>query len=348
LFGSINVLLYICRTYWKYIVWREKLINIKLKEKPLLYFLNIHSRCSRFIPEDFTFYATMRLQQAVILNSRLYSHLFDEGQDELIAVYSLLRFYKRGNIKYYNEGKLSGYNLLHKKTNLSLTTLKRYVPKLVGLGLCWFDKHNQLVLLGTNKINKLYKKGRTKYVPIEIDTYKQTKLFSFRVRILKMEQGQKSRIDRRSEQNKIIEKMKKGYNLTAQEFKFRNAWRDADKDYARNQDTYNANTVLSNQGFSRLKFGETTSKGSGNYWKKQLVAAGIIKVKRQFQFLKKCSQKEYLSLRYAGDRALVFKNGKLYRELISKFTTTEFYKAKEELKKLKHLSFDFCFFLSKQ
>ena len=163
-----------------------------------------------------------------------------------------------------------------------------------------------------------------------------------------MEQNQKNRIDRRCEQNKIIEKMDRGYNLTQQQFKFRQAWRDVDKEYAKNHQTFTANTILSNQGFSKLKFGETKSKSSGNYWKNKLVTAGIIKVKRQFEFLKRCSQKEYLNLRYAGDNTLVFKHGKLYRELVSKFTTTEFIKPKEEIKELKHLSFDFCFFLAQQ
>jgi hypothetical protein len=286
------------------------------------------------------------MQNYTNINSKLYSDLFDIGGDNLLAAYAKLKFAKRRKVKIYKEQNRNIYHTLKIETNLSISTLRKYIKVLTKENLCWFDTKGNFCMVGTNKINNRYKSKKT--VPVEIGTLKQTKLFSFRVRVFRMEQQQKNRIDRRSEQNKIIEKMKKGYTLTAQQFKFRNAWRDADKEYAQNQDTYNANTVLSNQGFSKLKFGETTSKGSGNYWKKQLVAAGIIKVQRQFQFLKRCSQKEYLSLRYAGDRTLVFKNGKLYRELISKFTTTEFYKAEEELKELKHLSFDFCFFLSQQ
>ena len=281
------------------------------------------------------------------INSRLYADLFELGGDNLIAVYSKLKYAKHGAIKVYKEDNRNIYHTLKSKTNLSVTTLRKYIKILMKERLCKFDNKGNFCLTGTNKINKIYKKGRTKVVPVEIGTYKETKLFSFRVRVIKMEQSQKNRIDRRYEQNKIIEKMAKGYNLSPQQFKFRRAWRDADKEYAKDQETFNANTILSNQGFSKLKFGETKSKSSGNYWKNKLVTAGIIKVKRQFEFLKRCSQKEYLSLRYAGDNTLVFKNGKLYRELISKFTTTDFIKPKEELKELKHLDFDFCFFLSK-
>lgn len=286
------------------------------------------------------------MQNYTNINSKLYSDLFELGGDNLLAVYCKLKFAKRRKIKIYKEQNKNIYQTLKTETNLSVTTLRRYIKVLSKENLCYFDTKGNFCMAGTNKINNHYKSKKT--VPVEIGTLRLTKLFSFRVRVFRMEQQQKNRIDRRHEQNKIIEKKDKGYTLTAQQFKFRNSWRDADKEYAKNPDTYNANTVLSNQGFSKLKFGETTSKGSGNYWKKQLVSAGIIKVKRQFQFLKRCSQKEYLSLRYAGDRTLIFKNGKLYRELISKFTTTEFYKLIEELKELKHLDFDFCFFLSRQ
>ena len=224
--------------------------------------------------------------------------------------------------------------------------LKEKVKTLSKEELCHFDKAGNFVLKGNNKLNKQY--NSKKAVPIEIGSFRETKLFSFRVRIKKMEQQQKKRIDRRSEQGKIIGKMEKGYNLSKSQFNFRKAWNDKDLEYSQNSESFNANTVLSNEGFSKLKFGELKSKSSGNYWKKKLVEAGVIKTKRQFEFLKRCSQKEYLSLRYSGFRNLVFKNGKLYKETVSKFTTTEFYKPKEEIKELKHLSFDFCFFLAQQ
>lgn len=290
---------------------------------------------------------TPKLQKTVILNSRLYSSLFTEGGDELIAVYSCLRFYKGGAIKYYNEGKLSGYKLLHEKTKLSLTTLKRYIPQLIELGLCRFDKHNQLVLLGTNKINKLYKKGRTKFVPLEIGSYKETKLCSFRVRVFKAEQQQKKRTDRRYEQINIIERRKNNRFLSKSQMAMFKAMTDLDWKYY-NSDDLNANTVLSNQGFSKLKAGNTKSKGSGQYWKKMLVSAGIIKTQRNIKVIRKCTKAEYQLIKQL-DRSYSYYNGKLYKEYPSKFTTTEFYqevKTEYKIKPLKYLSFDFCAFLA--
>lgn len=236
----------------------------------------------------------IKLQNAVVLNSKLYSDLFGQGGDELIAVYSLLRFHKRGKIKYKNEGKLTGYKLLHNKTKLSLTTLKKYVPQLIELNLCRFDKHNQLFIIGTNKINKLYTTKRPKLVPIEIGTYKQTKLFSFRVRILRMEQNQKNRIDRRDALNKIIGKRENKRFLSKSEFAMFKAMRDIDWDYY-NSGNFEANTVLSNQGYSKLK-----GRNSGAYWKKELVSAGIIKTKRNIRIfgtkrISKETKREYIS-----------------------------------------------------
>ena len=286
------------------------------------------------------------MQNYTNINSKLYSELFELGGDNLVSVYAILKFAKNGAIKIYKEENRNIFHTLKTKTSLSITTLRKYIKTLSKEELCHFDKAGNFVLKGNNKLNKQY--NSKKAVPIEIGSFRETKLFSFRVRIKKMEQQQKKRIDRRSEQGKIIGKMEKGYNLSKSQFNFRKAWNDKDLEYSQSSESFNANTVLSNEGFSKLKFGELKSKSSGNYWKKKLVEAGVIKTKRQFEFLKRCSQKEYLSLRYSGFRNLVFKNGKLYKETVSKFTTTEFYKPKEEIKELKHLSFDFCFFLVQQ
>ena len=283
-----------------------------------------------------------KLQKAITINSKLYSHLLDEGNDSLIAVYAILRFCKHGAIKYYNEDKLTGYKLLHNKTKLSLTTLKKYIPELIKLGLCTFDKHNQLVLTGTNKINKLYKSK--KLVPIEIGTFKQTKLFSFRVRIFKMEQQQKNRIDRKDRLTNIIEKKKNNRFLSKSQFAQFKAMKDLDWEYYYSNN-FEANTVLSNQGYSKLKEGGVTS---GAYWKKQLVSAGIIKTKRNIKIVRKCTKAEYQLIKKL-DRRYSYYNGKLYKEFPSLFTTTDFYiKEKEPVKKLERLSFDFCHFLSLQ
>ena len=257
-------------------------------------------------------------------------------------MYSILKFYKNGEIKYYNEGKLKGYNLLHAKTKLSITTLKRYVPQLEQLGLCAFDKHKQLSLLGTNKINTLYKKGKLKFVPIQIGSYKETKLFSFRVRILNMEQNQKNTIDTKSHRINIIAKFQKRQYLTKLEFKqFKNF-----KDKNLSEDDLNDKVVLSIQGYYKLKSGKPNRNNNGQFWKAKLQKAGIIKTRRVQELIKKCNKEEFEILNNY-DRALFYYKGAVYRECISEFTTTEFttpapktINREIKSKPLEHLSFD--------
>lgn len=280
------------------------------------------------------------MQNYVILNSRLYSHLFKEGGDNLIAVYGHLKFGKEKAIKYYKQPKVNIYKTLSKATKLSVSTLHKYIPKLQQLGLVRFDSVGNFVLIGNNQINKIYKKGRLKLIPLEIGTYKETKVFSVRVRILNMEQAQKNRIDRRDKQNNIIARANKGYTLSKRESKQLKNLTDKDIMYFNSQEKFTAKTVLSNLGFSKLKNGATKSKSSGKYWKDRLVKANIIVVKRNFKFIKKCSQKEYISLRYAGFRKLVYRNGRLFEESPSEFSTDLGKFKTKESKPLEYLSFD--------
>jgi len=285
------------------------------------------------------------LQNYTNLNSVLYASLFELGGDNLISVYAHLKFGKNGAIKYYKKDK-SIYKTLKQSTNLSITTLKKYISILQKEGLVYFDTVGNFVLLGNNKINKKYKKkGRTKLVPIEIGTFKETKLYSFRVRVFKMEQQQKNRIDRRDRLNNIIERKKNSRFLSKSQFAQFKAMTDLDWEYY-NSKTFEANTVLSNLGFSKLK-----GSGNGAYWKQQLVSAQIIKTKRNIKAVRKCTKAEYQLIKQL-DRSYSYYNGKLYKEFPSIFTTTEFaakeVKQEETVKKLEYLSFDFCHFLSLQ
>lgn len=281
------------------------------------------------------------------MNSVLYATLLEEGNDGLIAVYAHLKFGKNGAIKYYKQPKISIYKTLKDATNISISTLKKYIPELQQMELVHFDTKGNFVLAGNNKINKLYKKRhRTKVVPIQIGkTLQETKLYSFRVRVLKMEQQQKNRIDRRYELKNIIERKKNNRFLSKSQFARFKAMRELDWEYY-NSDNFEPNTVLSNQGVSKLK-----GSGNGGYWKMKLVSAGIIKTKRNIKVVRKCTKAEYQLIKQL-DRSYSYYNGKLYKEFPSLFTTTEFavkeIKEKETVKKLDYLSFDFCHFLSTQ
>lgn len=285
----------------------------------------------------------------VCINSDLYNQLFLVGGDSLIAVYAMLRFHKNREIKYYKEN-INIYQTLKKRTGLSVTTLRKYIKELGKMKLCRFDSAGNFCLLGTSKVNKLYQPNKTKakIVIVEIGTFAQTKLFSFRVRVLSMEKTQKKRIDRKDRLNKIMKRAKKGCSLTKYERHSLKNMTDLDREYNL-EESLTAKTVLSNQGFSRLKFGQTKTKSGGYYWRNKLVSAGIIKTRRRFQFIKRCSYQEYRFTKFNIDISMVYKNGRMFKELVPEFTTTDFpIKKVKEIVKLNYLQFDFCHFLSKQ
>ena len=267
----------------------------------------------------------------VHINSKLYADLFSLGGDNLVAVYCMLKFSKNGEIKIYKEKNRNIYHTLKTKTNLSVTTLRKYIKQLVKLEVCYFDSVGNFVLKGNSKLNKEYKKE--KLVRVKVGSYKQTRLFSFFVRIRTMERLQKKAIDRRHEQNKILARQRKGHYITKREKNFLKSC-----EMYKSEGDYTAKTVLSNQGYSKLKKGYEASKSVGYYWKKNLVSAEIIKTERQFKFLRKGTLLDYLQNR-EFDRTVVFKKGKIYKELIPSFTTNIDTK-KEVYKKKNYLQFD--------
>ena len=289
----------------------------------------------------------MKLQKATVLNSKVYSHLFEVGGDELISVFSLLKFHKNGEIKYYN---VKNYAELSKRTTISITTLKRYIPILIDLGFCRFESQGDFYVIGNNKLNKLYKKGKLKLVPIEIATYKQTKMFSFRVRILRMEQNQKNTIDIKSNRNNIIAKGSRRQFLSKLEFKqLKNL-----KKKGISITDINDKVILSIQGYYKLKSGKQNKGNNGQFWKAKLIEAGIIKARRVQELITKCDKEEFKALR-GYDKSLFYYKGGVYRELISEFTTTEFTNPAPIIinreitsKPLAHLSFDFCHWLASE
>jgi hypothetical protein len=247
------------------------------------------------------------------LNSKLYADLLQVGGDSLVAAYSHLKVGKSGAIKFYKESNKSALKTVSIASNISVSTLKKYIAVLQEIGLVYFDGAGNFVLLGGNKINRKYKKKRTVRVLIGKSLI-ETKLNSFALRIRKMHQSQCNIIDRKDELKKIMWKNKKNIPLTPVEFKLHKRWGDTDLS------NYKANTVLSNQGYSKLKSNQTdVTVSKGFYWKRKLVKAKIIKTRRKFKFLTKCTYQEYRKLKFKGYSNTIFKGGKVFLETASEF-----------------------------
>ena len=287
----------------------------------------------------------MATKKFTTINSRLYSELFSLGGDSLVSVYVMLKASKNGGIKIYKEKNRNIYHTLKQKTGLSVTTLRKYIKVLNGLNLSYFDTVGNFVLVGRNKINERYKKK--KFVIIQIGkNLTETKLYSFKVRLLRMETIQKSRIDRRKEQVKVKERQDKGYFLTKWEKKLIKNLTDKDLEYLNNKESFCAKTVLSNIGFSKLQSNSVeVSKSRGWYWKKRLVKSEIIEVKRRFKYLRKGTKKEYNQLRQIFP-ILKYRAGRIFEELTSEFIVGKFAVKENKIEKLDYLQFDFIHFLA--
>lgn len=257
------------------------------------------------------------------INSKLYNLLYQTGGDRLIAVYCIIKASKSGKnriLPITSGGKtIKHYRLLHKTTGISEKTLKKYIPELEKLNLCNFSKYGGFYLTGNNKVNSVFKSGKTKFVKIKIGTIAETALCSFFVRIKSLENTQINKIAKHQRQINIIARAEKGYALKSSE-------RKTMKSLIKNEitigklKTHCDKVVLSNEGFAKLKTDQNDKKQKGHYWKSKLVKSGMIKTKRIFEFVCKSTYEEYLSLKInTQNRKLLFRNGIVYLELISEF-----------------------------
>lgn len=283
--------------------------------------------------------------KTVIINSKLYGVLFEAGDDRLVSVYATVKSVKRGKnvieaYKAKNGRIVGGYSLLRRKTKLSLSVLKKYIPQLINLGLIEFSQGN-IHLLGNNKLNQQYK--TKKFVPITIGhNFCQTQMFSYYVRVCSMEGRQKNAIDKKFERIKIKAQAEKRGFLTPKQWKI----------YKNTQSSHLENfvdkVILSNEGFCKLKSGEEDNRSKGCYYKRKLVKNKLIKSIRRKEFIKTATIQEYRFLKRI-DKTLTYYNGKIFKELTAEFRALTEYKEekveKQESKPLAHLSFDFIHWL---
>ncbi len=259
------------------------------------------------------------------ISSKLYFDLYQQGGDKLIAVYAILKTSRNGEIKYYsykskNNKFVGGFSLLRSKTNLTLHSIKKYVPILIDMGLCFIDKNGDFVMIGNEKIKDLY--NSRKLVPINIGVnLSETSLYSFSVRSFSAEKKQQTEINKKLTRREILLQGANPKNLKA--------YKSAKKVIKRYGEVIEINekTVLSLQGFGVLKHSKENEikdiKSSGSYWKSKLKKSNIIKTRREFKKIHKMAFSEYLSLKKYGELSNrhTYKNGYLVEEIVSSFST---------------------------
>lgn len=266
--------------------------------------------------------------------SQLYFDLWIKGNelpsltgDKLIAVYSILKFYRDNGIKYYsykskNNKNISGYSLLRAKTNMSLHVIEKYVPVLIEMGLCFIDNNGDFVLLGNQKTKDLY--NSYKLVPINIGK----NVTDTAVNVMFVRADAKDKEEQKQYRKKLTRSVIISQGVNPQNS---NQLRDAKNTLKRfGEITYlNEKTVLSNGGFAVLKHGAENNikhlKSSGSYWKKRLKDKGLITTKRQFSNIEKMSYDCYLNLKRLGflEKSQTYRQGFLVNETASAFSVVK-------------------------
>lgn len=265
--------------------------------------------------------------QIVRIPSKLYFDIWSKGEsfpslngDSLLAVYTVLRANKNSQIKYYsytakNNKFIGGYSLLRKQTNLSLSVLKKYVPVLIEMGLCFFDRNGDFVLLGGEKLKELY--NSYKLVPITLgNTLTKTKYNCYSIRVMSSERQQKRMIDKKKHRSELLLQSQNPKNLK----QLKAAKRVKDKNIE-----ITDKAILSNQGFAYLKDNTQNNKSKGHYWKSRLVSNGIIKSSRRFEIIQKMSYNEYCIIKkYHGiPPNYTYIRGGMAKELPATLATTD-------------------------
>lgn len=266
--------------------------------------------------------------------SQLYFDLWTKGNeipsltgDKLIAVYSILKFYRDNGIKYYaykskNNKNISGYALLRAKTNISLHTIEKYVPVLIEMGLCFIDNNGDFVLLGNQKTKDLY--SSYKLVPIVIGkNVIETALNVMSVILFSAQKEQKNQYKKKLTRS---EQLKQGADpKNSKQYK---KYKAILKQFGE-VTNLNEKTVLSNEGFSVIKHGKENNiknlKSNGCYWKRRFKSVGLVKTKRVFEKIQAMTRLQYLELKKLGllERKFTYVDGFLVEEKVSSFSAID-------------------------
>lgn len=234
-----------------------------------------------------------------VLFYRLLSHVPNEMDFTLVALYCTLKKRRNKVHSYQPHDKLRGYKLLQHHTNISSFVLRKKIPLLIEMGLCHFLDNGGFFMLGNEKT----KSGNKKVVPIRIfDKISNTKT-AVKYVIEKSNLDSQKRISiKKKGQSELL---KASDNNSIRNLRQLKQLRRLHKNGISCQSDVNyVKTInLSNRRIGELMGGDDcphNQKSRGKYLKDKFSNMGLHKAKRRF---KKISDKfytydQYLIARY--------------------------------------------------
>lgn len=254
----------------------------------------------------------------VRIPSKLYYLIYSVGGDKLLAVYATLKV-NSARSRYYNyiaknNRKVSGYGLLRAKTNISLSTLKNYIPYLVELGLCEFTDKG-FSMLGSNRLKLDH---NDKMVPLVVSgkiTDTSYNMMSVRFHSLTRQQ------ERQIIKKQRLSELKSQARYSSKAFK---KFKKAEKSGRYENFLHTEYVCLSNEGYAKIKDGEKDNKSRGEYWKRVAVQKGLVSSERVLEKIQRMSYSEYTILKSFSDfdYSLTYYRGFLCKNRVSTILPT--------------------------
>ena len=274
--------------------------------------------------------SVIRNKKVVRIDGKHFNRMLEVGDVSLVAVYAELKAFRNSEERYVpyknksNNKITTGYSLLNKCSGISIPTLKKYVPMLIDLGLCYFDPNNGALHINGYKKIKISKSG--KLVPVKIlSSFAETRAS---VQYVLLNSNRDAQIKAVVKKQTLKDKLKLSQNksgiITKSDYrKIENLRKEGI--FKPSDIKVVKDVILSNQGFAILLSKGSNNKSTGYYIKKKLVNLGYIKTRRRFKDIlgKQTSFEDYLNWKYMARKAgedvdhITWRKGRVVLELVS-------------------------------
>lgn len=240
----------------------------------------------------------------------------------LAATYAiLLSSRNRGHCFAYHQNSnnkfTKGYRMLALHSGLSMHTLKKYVPRLVEMGLCRFTRNGSLLMRGRRSL------GTRKSIRIQLgNNLAEVKTFIKGIPVLANIRAQRSMSDKKVTLKIIISKVKRDIPLTKRELKI---YKAAQKNPRLDLENLNKveNTILSNKRISELvTYNQSQSPSLGTYYRKKFHQNGQMVSRRRYKRVidHRMSHGEFMNIRkslYDNYGFVTYRKGYVVRPIAS-------------------------------
>lgn len=216
-----------------------------------------------------------------------YDFLHCEGGDGLIAFLATLRANKSKEV-IKKVGKKGPVALLQDVTGLSRTTIDKYLPALLEIGIVSIHDNGNIAVMGRRCTKKILPGlERVKLIPIQVHKkFTDTKICSAYVRVHSRIKKQERQIGKKAKRIEVMEACSQNKYLSKGDFKI---WKNLNRQGVTLRELkskHRSTSTISNLSFHKiLKDSDLASDcniNSGRNFKSKLIELGLIKQERVF------------------------------------------------------------------